>query len=121
MKTSGVIIDTDSAKKIIKELENIESRLRISLRIVSDAAAKKMANWAKENQPWTPRTGDAQKFLSGDAYWQDKNILVTAVMHNVDYGIWLELAHEKKYAVLENAIETQRENLIRQYVKLIGG
>lgn len=120
MKVSGIHIDTVSTNLMIQELNNIENRLTAALQIVSDTAAKKMADWAKENKPWETRTGHAVEQLSGNAYWQNKDILVTAVMHNVDYGIWLELAHEKKYAVLEKAIESERLNLIAQYVKLLG-
>ena len=44
------------------------------------------------------------------------DILVT-----VDYGIWLELAHEKRFAILEEAIEQNKDELIEAYKRLVGG
>ena len=119
MKVSGIIIDDSAIKKMINETGKIENRLKESLRIISDIAAKKMADWGRINAKWTPRTGDAQKYLTGEAYWENNEILTVAVMHNINYGIWLELAHEKKFAILEQSIETQREELMKQYGKLL--
>lgn len=119
MKLSGISINIPKTDKMIAELEVTNNMLKESLRIITDTAAKKMANWAKENAIWTDRTANARQRMSGKGYWEDNHTLVCAVMHNVDYGIWLELAHAKKFAILEQAIESQKNDLIKQYCKLI--
>lgn len=119
MKVSGVTIETGEISKMIAAIEVAESRLREALKVVSDTAAKKMVEWAQDNKPWTDITSDAKRLMTGEAYWEDKETLTIAIMHNVEYGIWLELAHEKKYAILEQAIESQRMELLKQYEKLL--
>lgn len=118
---SDITVDRGTIKTVLTNLDTFESKLRQALQIVTDAASKKMTNWAKENAIWTDRTSNARQKLSGDGYWESNYMLTCAVMHNMDYGVWLELAHAKKYAILEQAIESQKDTLIKQYVKLLGG
>ena len=63
----------------------------------------------KNNRRWTDRTTNARRGLRGRAYWQDSQNIVTAVMHSVNYGVWLELAHNKKYAILEESVRANIE------------
>lgn len=95
------------------------------LLMLMQTAATKMESWAKENAPWTDRTGQARQRLTGQAYWENPNIVVAAIAHQVDYGIWLELAHQRKYAILEKALEEHRgeieeavKTLLKRYAKI---
>lgn len=95
------------------------------LLMLMQTAATKMEAWAKQNAPWTDRTGQARQRLTGQAYWEDSNIVVAAIAHQVDYGIWLELAHQRKYAILERALEEHRgeiedavKTLLKRYAKI---
>lgn len=94
------------------------------LLMLMQTAASKMEAWAKQNAPWTDRTGAARQRLTGKAYWQDSNIVVAAIAHQVDYGIWLELAHQRKYAILEKALDEHKGEiedaikvLLKRYAK----
>jgi hypothetical protein len=77
-----------------------------------------MESWSKANAPWTDRTGAARQRLKGNAYWENANIVTAAIMHQVDYGIWLELAHQRKYAILEKALD-QHKNSIENAVRTL--
>lgn len=118
---SGISVDVGSIQSTLLGLHEAESRLKEALRILADTAAKKMERWAKENAKWEDRTTNARQGLRGEGYWEDENNLVVAIMHQVDYGIWLELAMAKKYAILEQALESGKDELIAQYKRLIGG
>lgn len=94
------------------------------LLMLMQTAASKMESWAKQSAPWTDRTGQARQRLTGQAYWENANIVVAAIAHQVDYGIWLELAHQRKYAILEKTIEEHRgeiedavTTLLKRYAK----
>lgn len=117
---SGIEVDASTVSMTIEGLNRTERTLKASLQIVCDAAAKKMEAWAKQNAPWTDRTGNARQGLRGEAFWEDDKNLVCAVMHQKDYGVWLELAHQRKYAILERAIESKKDELIRAYKQLVG-
>lgn len=117
---SGINIDRGSINTTIRGLHETESRMKRALEIIADVASKKMADWAKDNKLWEDRTTNATQGLQGKAYWEDDKNLVTAIYHSVDYGIWLELAMNRKYAILEKAIEEGKDDLIRQYKRIVG-
>jgi hypothetical protein len=120
MDISGISVERGSIDATLLELKGVEKTMKEALRVVCDAAAKKMETWAKENHPWQNRTGNAEQKLHGEGYWENDTNLTCAVMHCVDYGVWLELAHAKRFAVLEDAIESHKDELLAQYKKIVG-
>jgi len=116
---SGITIDTNSITTLIRNLEERESRLRQAIKILTDAGARKMEAWAKVNARWTDRTGNARQGIKGESMWVDTTKITIALSYSVDYGIWLELAMEKKYAILEEAIEQNKDELIEAYKRLM--
>jgi hypothetical protein len=62
-------------------------------------SAAQLTAKAKIDRPWTDRTAQARQRLHGDCKRTDTGIRIT-LSHGVDYGIYLELAHEKRYAVI---------------------
>jgi hypothetical protein len=118
--SSSIEVNTDSVTKVIRELENVDKKLKEALLLITSSVAMKMEEWMKNNAIWTDRTSNARQLLNGQAYWENEAELVLAACHGVDYGVWLELAHERKYAVLEKAIEQHKDELIKAWNKLVG-
>lgn len=116
----GVSIDGGSISTSLKNLRAAEKKLLSALEIVSKSASKQMEAYAKKNAKWTDRTGNARQSLSGDSYWADPKTLETVISHHVDYGVWLELAHGRKYAILEEALQSAVPELIQSYKTLVG-
>ena len=63
-----------------------------------------MEQWARNNRPWTDRTGDARKGLTGFSKLENDKISV-GVGHSVEYGEQLEMRRAGKYAILKPTIE----------------
>lgn len=61
--------------------------------------AEDMEAFARANAPWTDRTGDARGGLAGEAF-ADAGQVGAAIVHSVDYGIWLENRWENRYAII---------------------
>ena len=59
---------------------------------------------AKENAPWTDRTGDARKLLRGTVI-DDGKALGFQLAHRVEYGKWLERDGDGKYSILKPTVE----------------
>jgi len=119
-KVNGVKVEQGSIYAVLKELNITEQALKEALLLISKTASIKMADWAKDNAKWVDRTSNARQGIIGDAYWENQDALLTVVYHQVDYGIWLELAMERKYAILEEAISQFSSELVSQYRKLVG-
>lgn len=88
---------------LLKGLAEAELKLRFALEAYAKTSAAKLENYAKRNARWTDRTGDARNRLKGssEAYGSGYRL---SLAQGVTYGIWLEFAHERKYAIIEETI-----------------
>ncbi len=72
------------------------------------ALAKKTAqesvNKMKESHPWNDQTYSAKNFLFGDAF-QEPGAVGFFIAHGVQYGVYLELANDRKNEILRPTIQ----------------
>ena len=54
----------------------------------------------KVKRPWGDDTNAAKDRLNVSVSQPNPNIIRMTLAHGVNYGIWLELANEKKYAII---------------------
>ena len=81
-----------------------QSKFEAAMKVFCMNGAQKMERYAKENRKWTDRTGSARQRLKGN--WEKvSDGYLLSIAHGVDYGVWLEFAHERKYAILLPTIE----------------
>ena len=92
------------ASKLISGLAEREVKLKASLNLYGDTVAKKMEAYAKSNRRWQDRTGDARKSLRGTSQPSGNGVRVS-ISHNVDYGVYLEMCNERRYAILKPTVD----------------
>lgn len=97
---SGIRFDMNGLQK---GLEILESKSDVAIRTFCDTGALKMQTYAQQNAPWTDRTGSARQRLQGGVEKRASGYAIR-ISHGVDYGIWLELAHEKRFAILPDTL-----------------
>lgn len=85
-------------------LSKLENKADAAIRMYAETGSKKLEGYAKENRKWTDRTGHARQRLTGSVATISQGYRIY-LAHGVDYGIWLELAHEKKFSIIPEAIE----------------
>ena len=90
--------------KLANGLIGAEYQVNLAIRMYSEQGALQLEKFAKQNRRWTDRTGHARQRLTGYVGKISSGYRVY-LAHGVDYGIWLELAHEKKYSIIPQAIE----------------
>ena len=112
---AGIKVD---ASKLLANLENAETKSQVAIRMFAQEGAKKFENHAKKNRPWTDRTGMARKSLNATTEKIDNGIRIT-LAHGVDYGLWLELAHEKRFAIVKPTIELRGNEVLKGYADLL--
>ncbi len=61
--------------------------------------AAKMEAHAKRHASWTDRTSNARQTLFGVSAKEGENVVVI-LSHGVDYGVFLELAHQGNFAII---------------------
>ena len=84
---------------------------KVGLEGLGRVGATNMTNYARKNKRWQDRTGNARAGLHGSSFWQNPFMLIIFIAHAMEYGIFLELAHDGKYAILEEAANSQSKTI----------
>lgn len=74
--------------------------------------ASDMQSKMKINRPWTDRTGMAKAMLSAKVSQPSSTVVRTTLSHGVEYGIWLELANEKNYAIIAPTVREEGPRMV---------
>ncbi|TAN64672.1 hypothetical protein WS9_013515 [Paraclostridium sordellii 8483] len=103
------------------DFEGVGDKIKDALEIYGDTASKEMEAYAKRNFVWTPRTSLAHTTIKGFSGWETPSKLVVGVSGNTYYFKYLELCHEKRYAILRPTLIQTTPNIIRGIEVLIKG
>lgn len=98
-------------------LSSFATRADMAVRMYAETASKKLESSAKTGAKWTDRTGAARNRLNSYVQPQPTKIRIV-LAHGVDYGIWLELAHEKRYAIIQPTIDLKSVEIFAGLDKL---
>ena len=112
----GFEFDTTVVEKSLLKFAE-ESEKAISTLCQTDALM--LQSYAQEHRPWTDRTGHARQRLKGTVNKPEKNTWELILAHGVDYGIWLEFAHERKYAIIQPTIQAKSPEVMDSFENLI--
>lgn len=88
---------------MVNRMAQIESKSEMAIRMMADTIATNMEADMKENAKWTDRTGNARRGLKAEAGRIANGYRIT-LSYSVDYGFWLENAHERRYAIIRPTI-----------------
>ncbi len=69
-------------------------------------------SYAKTNAPWADRTGAARNGLTASVYLEGGEI-VLELAHTVDYGYWLEVIQEGRFATIMPTLEALGSKIVR--------
>lgn len=105
------------SRKVNKNLDGHINRLIAASVALGQDWAGNLEKEMKQDAPWQDRTGNARKGLKGSSAMDDDNITIT-VGHSVDYGVYLELADDGKYAILKPTADKNRDAIYKSYERL---
>lgn len=94
--------------------------LEASMLALMEVRGTEAQNWMRQNAPWTDRTGNARQGLHVDVDHPSKGIIRMVLAHGVGYGIWLELANQGNYAIVNPAIDEFGQRIRADLQRLIG-
>lgn len=106
--------------RVLRNLNEWEDRMRAASYLLAQNWAGRLEGYMKRYAPWTDRTGAARAGLYGTAEL-DRDEVVIRLGHTVDYGVYLELAHDGKYAIIELTRRTFQDDIVRDFRELWGG
>lgn len=105
-------------KSMKSGLQQMNERAEAAILMYGKNQSKVLESHAKQGAPWTDRTTMARKSLRGDAEKTNSGVRIS-LAHGVDYGLWLELANEKRYAIIMPTIETKGKEVLDGYAQLL--
>lgn len=95
-----------------KNIDNMSTKLGAVILMYSATKASEIQARMKVKRPWVDRTGMAKALLNAKVSQPDANTVRITLAHGVDYGIWLELAHGKNYAVISPTIQEEGPRVV---------
>lgn len=112
---SGITWDFSS---LLNGLDSFMSRSEAAIAMYAETAALQLQNYARDKAPWTDRTGQARQRLMGTSS-KVSNGYKLKLAHGVNYGIWLELAHEKRFAIIQPTILANSGDILSGFQGLL--
>ncbi len=79
--------------------------VKLAVRRIAEYWAAVFEAYAKENAPWTDRTGNARQGLYATVVELAEDTVAVYLSHTMDYGKWLELSVAGKWAIIWPTIE----------------
>lgn len=95
-----------------KNLDKMSTKLGAVILMYAATKASEIESKMKTNRPWTDRTGMAKATLNTKVSQPSKTIVRITLAHGVSYGIWLELAHGKNYAIIAPTIREEGPRIV---------
>ena len=102
-----------------KNLDKMSVKLGAAILMYSATKASEIQAKMKINRPWTDRTGMAKALLNAKVSQPNDNTIRITLSHGVNYGIWLELAHEKNYAIIAPTIREEGPRIVEDLNNLM--
>lgn len=107
---SGIKFDYSKLMNGLAQL----SKKDIAIMTELQTEAIELQDHMKQNAPWTDRTGQARRSLNVKVK-TIKNGYRLVLSHGVDYGVDLELKHNKKYAIIQPTIQTKGQEVVKSF------
>jgi hypothetical protein len=79
-------------------------KVAVAVGILLEEAAQEIEQQMKAEAPWTDQTGAAREGLTAEVYHTAVRYGLR-LYYTVDYGIWLEIAHNGEYAIIQPTME----------------
>ena len=107
-------------EEFLRNVTDVDNRLMQATRLYAETAAAQMEAYAKQNAPWRDITGISRQTISKDVIsdrYKQTIILRVGISEHFPY---LELAFERRYAIIEPTLIKLAPGIIKGWRKVIG-
>lgn len=98
--------------ELSRNIQNVYNKVGPAVSMYMSTKASEFRSYMQSNRPWTDRTGMAKATLNSQ-FSSNGDLYRITLSHGVSYGIWLELAHGKNYAIIGPTIRTKGPELLQ--------
>lgn len=115
MSKSGISFNVEG---LLNGLNNLDKKASVATRIYAETAKQKLVDESKENAPWTDRTGLSRQTIDGEVDHSTTRTRIE-IRGNTPQFKYLELCHEKKYAILWPTIKKNAQAIKNGWAKVV--
>lgn len=108
------------AKTMTANIKGIPKRQARAVEAAFHYHKAPLLNYARQNAPWTDRTGNARNGLFTQVNTDGKGGVQLVLAHGVPYGIWLEVRWSGRFAIIAPAIQHEGPLLMKTIAKMCG-
>lgn len=106
------------ASGLLNGLSKMEFKVQQGTRLYAETAATKMINYAKKNAPWDDDTGNSRGTMDYEVTNKGKSVEIK-LRGNTPHFKYLELAMEKRYAILFPTIKRWKGEVLSGWAKVV--
>lgn len=105
------------ATSLIKNLESFDKKTVAAAKVFAETEKEVLVADAKQNAPWTDRTGLSRQTIDGFVESSNKATIIN-IRGNTPQFKYLEFCHEKRYAILEPTIRKNMQRIKKAWLKI---
>ena len=113
-------IDWQGLDEMFRRIEDYRRRCHEALHRIAEYFAPVIEAAAKENASWTDRTGNARQGLEGLVEDISETMVALILKHKMDYGVFLELSHQGRYAIIMPTLEQHYQPVMQMVREVFG-
>lgn len=100
-------------------LDGMADRVLAAAKMIASTEAVQLKSYMQRKRPWTDRTGAAKARLDATVSSPNSHTVRITLSHGVNYGVFLELAHGAKYAIIKPTIKRRGPEVYEAFNKFI--
>jgi hypothetical protein len=116
--SSGFSWDRTPEVVFVEYYDRYAKEVYNAIAALCDRYAVEIEAWMKSNASWTDRTGNARATLHAEVLRLAEEIVIQ-FDHGVDYGFYLELAHQARFSIIAPALDHFAPLLIDDVTRLL--
>lgn len=119
MAAKGTDIGIDFEDGLSGKLDDMAARVLAAAKMIASTEAVQLKSYMQRNRPWVDRTGEAKKRLDATVSSPNSHTVRITLSHGVNYGVFLELAHGAKHAIIKPTIKKRGPEVYEAFNKFI--
>ena len=106
-------------QSVVNNLSELQTRIPVAANLYGQTAAAQLEADAKQNAPWTDRTGNSRQTIQGDSQLMGHIIRISISGFTPQFK-FLEKKKKKKWAILNPTIMKNASKIAEGFKKIIG-
>lgn len=99
-------------REVERALDDFEREIHRKTVRAGDEIGHMLANYAKTNHPWTPRTGHTDQSTVGGVYKETREYVQVVLSAGMSYDVFLELAMSGRWSWLMPAVQANQRQIM---------